>query len=320
MKLVTLVVGGRRRAAAVIADHAVPISAIDDLSDAPAHLSDVGNVVRAGPDFMARLTDTVARVTSDWATRGDALTAKEDVVAYASAELLAPFPRPGLVFSTGGNYASHIAEVEAKIGLTIGTPKTPVGFIKNSNAIIGPGAAIELPAHAPEMVDYEAEFSFVIGKACQGISEEEAEDYVVGYTMINDVSGRGWNEQAEKPDGSLDLTLPTFAKQFKTFCPMGPSFVTKDELPDPNNVNFSLKLNGEIMQDGNTGDVIFSIPEILAYFSTWHPFEPGDVVSTGSPAGVGFARNPPVFLKAGDEVTLTADAIGSMTNKVVLGS
>ena len=305
MKLVTISTDRGGEAGAVVGEHIIPVSA---LMDEP--MASVGDVVRAGPDYVSRLADAV-----DAAAKGGGAG-----LAYNSTPLLAPFARPGMVFSTGGNYRSHIAEVEAKIGITIGEPKVPVGFIKNSNAIVGHRADIVLPAHSPDQIDWEAEFCFVIGRACHAISEDDVEDVIAGYTMINDVSNRAYNKEAERPDGSIDFTLPTFGKQFPTFCPMGPCFVTKDEIPDAADVNFSLRVNGETMQDGNTGDVIFNPAQILAYFSTWHPFEPGDVVSTGSPAGVGFARSPKIFLKPGDEISITADAIGTMVNSVVMGS
>ncbi|MDA0238597.1 MAG: fumarylacetoacetate hydrolase family protein [Proteobacteria bacterium] len=310
MKLVTASTEKGDQAAAILGDWILPLSCIDGSN----HRS-VGDVIRAGEDNLAKISDAVSAA-------GEALDNHRDrgeLIAYGYAVLKAPFPNPGLVFSTGGNYRSHLAEVEAKLGIKIGEPKEPVGFIKNNNAIIGSGANIILPPHAPDEVDWEAEFSFVIGRSCHAIREEEVEDRIIGYTMINDVSQRGWNKDANRPDGSIDFTLPTFAKQFPTFCPMGPCFVTKDEIPDPYDVNFSTRVNGNLMQDGNTSDMIFNMAQIISYFSTWFSFEPGDVVSTGSPAGVGFARTPAVFLQDGDEVSITADVLGTLTNRVVKG-
>lgn len=310
MKLVTLKTTGGHAAAAVLGDWIIPLNHIDG-----SNYASVGDVIRAGEDNLERLADVVANAGENL----DFHREKDQAMRCEDASLLAPFPNPGLVFSTGGNYRSHLAEVEAKLGITIGEPKEPVGFIKNNNAIVGTGADIVLPPHAPDEVDWEAEFSFVIGRTCHAIAEEDVDDCIIGYTMINDVSQRGWNEAANRPDGSIDFTLPTFAKQFPTFCPMGPCFVTKDEIPEPYNVNFSTRVNGELMQDGNTNDMIFNMAQIISYFSTWFSFGPGDVVSTGSPAGVGFARTPAVFLKDGDEVTITADVLGTLTNRVVKG-
>ncbi|MGI9258528.1 MAG: fumarylacetoacetate hydrolase family protein [Gammaproteobacteria bacterium] len=235
----------------------------------------------------------------------------------SSVELLAPFPRPGLIFFTGGNYKAHIEEIAKRTGMDLKPPENPIGFIQNSNSVIGPGAEIRLPKNYPDMVDFEVEFSFVISKPCHNVSREEAMDYIAGYTVVNDISARDWNESARRPDGSMDLTMLTLGKQFPTFCPMGPTFVTPDEVPDPYDVDVSLTLNGEVMQNANTSDLLFGFEEILSYFSDWFEFRPGDVITTGAPPGVGFARNPPVFLRPGDEVSITASAVGTQTNSVV---
>jgi 2-keto-4-pentenoate hydratase/2-oxohepta-3-ene-1,7-dioic acid hydratase in catechol pathway len=238
------------------------------------------------------------------------------LMTLKDASLLAPFPKPGIIYSVGGNYKSHIAEVNRKTGANFQLTN-PIGFIKNSNAVIGPGAPIVLPKKHPNMVDFEAEFSFVIGKPCHDASESEAMSYVAGFTIINDVSARDFNAAAKRPDGSVDFMMPIAGKQFPTFCPMGPSFATVDEIADRDAIDMRLTLNGETMQQADTSDLMFKMEQLLSYFSQFYRFEPGDVISTGTPGGVGFARNPPRFLRPGDVLEITATAVGTLVTPVI---
>ena len=264
----------------------------------------------AALDQLGSLIDQIsssADLTQRLRTSG-ILTAKD------KTKLLAPIPAPARILSCGANYKSHLAEMGGQFGAK------PVAFLKNPGAVIGPDAAIVLPAGHDNKVDWEAEFCGVIGRACHDVNAEEALDYVVGYTMIIDVSARDW----VKPFHSLapadaieawDENL--LGKQFATFCPMGPAITTKDELRDPAAARFTLKVNGDTKQSACTDDLVFSLAHLISYYSQWYTFEPGDIITTGSPAGVGFGMKPQQFLQDGDVVTLDAEGIGLMTNPVV---
>jgi 2-keto-4-pentenoate hydratase/2-oxohepta-3-ene-1,7-dioic acid hydratase in catechol pathway len=163
------------------------------------------------------------------------------------------------------------------------------------------------------MVDLEGEFSVVFGAPCHNVSEAEAMERVIGYTLINDVSARNWVESFQK---TKDPDQNRMGKQLPTFCPMGPVIATKDEIADPNDVHMVTTLNGKVMQDSNTSDLIWNIQQLIAYYSRWYRFMPGDVLTTGSPAGVGYGRTPKVFMQPGDVVTATATAVGTLSNPV----
>lgn len=237
-------------------------------------------------------------------------------VDAAVVRLGAPIPRPGLIVSSGGAYRDHLEEMD------VGSHSDPIGFIKNSAAVCATGDDILLPKSAPDMVDWEGEFACVIGKTCHAVSPEEALDYLAGYTLINDVSAR--NGLVEFLTPSADAPLEVFSrgsftvlgKQYPTFCPMGPCIVTRDELLDPGNVDLMTTVNGEVMQSANTRDLIHDLARTVSYFSRFYRFEPGDVISTGTPAGVGVGRKPPLFLKAGDVVEVSSPQIGVLRNGV----
>lgn len=216
--------------------------------------------------------------------------------------LRAPVPRPGKIICIGLNYRDHAAES----GLPV--PKEPVIFCKYNNTVIGPGEAIILPPDSEE-VDYEAELVFVIGKTARNVPAAEAMDYVAGYTVGHDVSARDY--QIKRGGGQW-----TIGKTWETFAPMGPALVTADEGLDPHNLGIRCVLNGETLQNSSTSQFIFKIPEAIEYLTRVMTLEPGDVVFTGTPPGVGFARKPPIFLKAGDEVEIQIDGLGSLKNPV----
>ena len=186
-------------------------------------------------------------------------------------------------------------------------PEVPTVFAKFPTAVIGPGQPIVLPRNSTKP-DYEAEFVVVIGKRGRHIPEERWREYVFGYTMMNDVSAR---------DFQMATSQWTMGRTFGTFAPFGPAIVTADEVPDPHNLAISLTLNGELMQNSNTGNMIFQTPRLIAFLSSVFTLEPGDIISTGTPAGVGFARKPPRWLKPGDEVTVRVEGLGELTNPVV---
>jgi 2-keto-4-pentenoate hydratase/2-oxohepta-3-ene-1,7-dioic acid hydratase in catechol pathway len=215
--------------------------------------------------------------------------------------LLAPISNPPRVFAIGLNYRDHAAE--SKMAL----PSAPVVFFKLPTAIVGPGDAIVLPKESTEP-DYEAELAFVIGKGGYRIPASAWREHVYGYTIINDVSAR---------DVQRATSQWSLAKSFPTYCPMGPAIVTADEIPDPHQLDLSLSINGEILQNSNTCELIFKVPELIEYISSITPLLPGDIVSTGTPSGVGMGRTPQRWLKPGDTVTVTIEGLGSLTNPVV---
>ena len=219
-------------------------------------------------------------------------------------KLLSPVSPPNIL-AIGLNYRRHAAEGGK------GVPERPMLFIKGTNSLQNPGDPIELPRRlASAEVDYECELAVVIGRACKNATRGSALDYVLGYTAANDVSARDW--QVRWNGGQFCQ-----GKSFDTFCPMGPLLVTRDEIPDPNRLRIRTLLNGETMQDWNTSDMVFDVAALIEFLSGSKTLLPGTVILTGTPHGVGCARKPPVFLKAGDSVTVDIEGIGALTNPVV---
>lgn len=234
----------------------------------------------------------------------------------SEVELLAPLRSHPMIICGGMNYRAHNREMSSNAD-----PILPPSFIKNPYAVVGPGSPIRLPREYPNMVDFEGELCVVIGRECADVSVEEAIKYVGGYTIINDVSARdfvlGFKEAKLEP---MVMSLLNIAgKQFPTFCPCGPAILTADEVQDSRRLHITTTLNGTVMQDADPDDLVFDIPALVAEFSRFYTLQPGDLVSTGSPPGVGAGRKPPVFLKAGDEVCITVRGIGSLRNPVVAG-
>ena len=219
-------------------------------------------------------------------------------------KLLAPL-QPAAILCIGLNYRQHANETGAKI------PESPILFMKNPAAIANPDDPIVLPNSCmnPLQADYEAELAVVIGKSAKNVSADDALNYVFGYTAANDVSARRW----QKHGGAGQWVR---GKSFDTFCPLGPELVTADEIPDPQTLQLRCILNNEVMQDGNTSDMIFSVAELIRHLSQDMTLIPGTVILTGTPSGVGFVRNPPVYLKPGDIVQIWVEHIGSLINPV----
>jgi 2,4-didehydro-3-deoxy-L-rhamnonate hydrolase len=208
--------------------------------------------------------------------------------------------RPGKIVCVGLNYLDHAREGGTEL------PKAPLLFAKWPNTLIGDGDAIVLPPEAQE-VDYEAELGVVIGATARRVSEADALDHVAGYVCLNDVSAR----DMQFGDGQW-----TRGKSLDTFCPVGPRLVPREEIDDPQQLGIRCILNGEAVQDSSTAQMIFSVPEIIAYVSRVITLEPGDLIATGTPAGVGVFRDPKVLLKDGDEVSVEIDGLGTLTNPV----
>lgn len=245
------------------------------------------------PDGLDRVHDFVHQLLKDGARLSQ--------LALPDAKVeLGPLFRPRNVLCIGLNYKDHAAEGGVPL------PEKPVMFAKLTSCITGPGAAIVLPPDTPE-VDFEAELAVVIGRRCRSVPAAKALDYVAGYTCLNDVSARDF----QRGDGQW-----VRAKSQDTFGPMGPYLVTRDDIPNPQALSIQCSVNGKLMQDSNTDKMIFSVRELIAFLSRGITLEAGDVISTGTPHGVGFARKPPIFLKPGDEVTVEIQGLGKLSNPV----
>ena len=316
MKLVTIDAGPAGRAGAIVGSDVLDISraggAVPIANWVPSQVKDI---LAAGEEGL-RIVERIVKTVED-AKDGTRAQLREigALTALKDTQLLAPIPEPGLIFSCGMNYGEHLKEMGS------GLPPHPTGFFKTSRAVVGPGAPIVIPPQCPDMVDFEGEFSFVVGRPCHNIDARDAMDYIAGYTIVNDVSARDWVPEWRAQEGVLAKQVSwernILGKQLPTFSPLGPAIVTKDEIKDPHNLKLQTRLNGTVMQDTNTDDLVFKVPELLAYFSKWHRFLPGDVFTTGSPSGVGFARKPPVFMKPGDTVAITVEHVGTLENPIV---
>lgn len=230
-----------------------------------------------------------------------AVAAAESRLPAEEIVLVAPLLDPEKMIFVGLNYIDHAAESKMDV------PKVPVLFPKYANSIVGPGADVVIPAEVREC-DYEVELAVIIGKTAKRVAREEAMDYVFGYTVVNDVSAR---------DLQLNEGQWTRGKAIDTFAPMGPCIVTKDGIGDPHRLDLSLTLNGETMQSANTRDLIFDIPYLISFLSRTITLVPGDVISTGTPPGVGLGRTPPVWLKDGDVTEAYVEGIGTLRNRYV---
>ena len=218
-------------------------------------------------------------------------------------KLLAPV-QPSSIICIGLNYRKHAEETGAKF------PEVPIVFFKGINTLQNPGDAIEIPTHMrSDEVDYECELAVVIGRACKNVSRQNALEYVLGYTCCNDVSARDW--QIKRGGGQWCR-----GKSFDTFSPIGPVLVTRDEIQEPNALKIRTVLNGQVMQDWNTNDMIFGVPALIEFLSGSTTLLPGTVILTGTPHGVGMAQKPPRWLKSGDSVTIEIEKIGALTNPV----
>jgi 2-keto-4-pentenoate hydratase/2-oxohepta-3-ene-1,7-dioic acid hydratase in catechol pathway len=223
-------------------------------------------------------------------------------VALSEVKLLAPVPNPPKIVAVGMNYADHCREQGVEC------PTSPVLFAKFSTAVIGPGEAIRWDPALTEQVDYEVELAVVIGRTARRVSVDDALDYVAGYTICNDVSAR----DLQFLDGQW-----VRAKSLDTFCPLGPWLVTRDEIADPQDLTIRCFLNGEVMQDSSTEQMVFGVRELIAFSSRAFTLQPGDVLVTGTPPGVGVFRDPPIFMKEGDVVTVEIEGLGQLANPCI---
>jgi 2-keto-4-pentenoate hydratase/2-oxohepta-3-ene-1,7-dioic acid hydratase in catechol pathway len=263
----------------------------DELQEIPGEggALDVGDVLRGGSPMLAAIAAAVAGVAPR---------------LFDLGELLAPLAAPPKVICVGQNYAAHAAESRFEV------PAEPVIFSKFSSAVIGPADAVRLPSVAPRRVDYEAELAVVIGAGGREVSPADAMTLVGGYAVANDISARDW--QLKKPAGQWLL-----GKSFDTFLPLGPAVVSADEVPDPRALRIICRIGGETLQDDVVGNMIFDIPTLISYVSQVATLEPGDVLLTGTPAGVGQSRVPPRWLQPGDVLETEISGIGVLRNPIV---
>ena len=288
MRLVTFTHAGRTALGALMA--AEGGERVVDLHDLDGRIpADILGFLEAGSRAQDLAQHALAGVTAD---RG---------VPLAQVTLKAPIPKPGKIICIGQNYRGHVRETNAPM------PEFPVIFAKYGNAVIGPGEPIVLPA-AVERPDYEGELGVVIGRRGRSIPEAQALEYVAGYVVINDVTARDWQFRTSQW---------TLGKTPDTFCPMGPALVTADEIPDVQNLSLSTIVSGEVMQQGHTSDMIFSVAHLIWDMARIMTLEPGDVIATGTPSGVGFTRTPPRLLHAGDVVRIEIERVGVLENPVV---
>ncbi len=250
----------------------------------PLDYADMLSLIQAGSQEVVRLVANA-----------------DESVPLSDAQLCAPILNPGKIICIGLNYRAHAAESGAE------APQTPVVFAKFANTLVGHGDPIRIPP-ITKKADYEVELAVVIGRSARDVPADEALAYVFGYTVCNDVSAR----DLQFSEGGQW----THSKTLDTFAPMGPSIVTADDIPDPQGLRLSTVLNGETVQDSSTADMIFPVAELIAFLSRGMTLECGDIISTGTPQGVGQSRTPPVFLKAGDEVSVEVENIGTLTNFV----
>ena len=275
--------------------------------------SDASGIARAGVLADSSVVDISSRFRSVLSIihgGAEALDAANQLASTASSpipldqvKLLAPLQEPPRIFCVGLNYRDHAVESKMEI------PKVPTIFLKLSSALIGPNAAIELPSISSQP-DYEAGFACVIGKGGSRIAREDWQEHVFGYTILNDVSAR---------DVQLATTQWTLGKSFNTFAPLGPAIVTKDEIADPHTLDVKLAIDGEELQHSNTRELIFKLPDLIAYISSITPLQAGDIISTGTPAGVGLGRSPQRWLRPGETVTIEVSGLGMLVNPVVAG-
>lgn len=242
----------------------------------------------AGEEALAAAREVLREPAAEW-------------IPLRDVQLLSPVLKPGKILCVGLNYRDHAEEAHMEI------PKVPTIFLKLPSAVTGPDAEIVLPRISTQP-DYEAELAAVIGRGGRNIRAEDWERHVLGYTILNDVSAR---------DVQLATSQWTLGKSFDTFAPIGPAIVTTDEIRDAHALDIRLDIGGEVLQHSNTRHLIFRLPDLIAYISSIVALEPGDVISTGTPAGVGLGRKPPRWLQPGEEIVITIEGIGELRNRTV---
>jgi len=258
---------------------------------APLGYADTLSFLYAGEDAWAEAAEAASAADLD----------SDQVIRTDEADLLAPIAMPGKFICIGLNYRDHAIESNMQL------PKTPVVFTKFSNCITGDNTTVVIPSMTTQL-DYEAELAIVIGREGKNIPAEDWADYVFGYTIVNDLSAR---------DIQLATSQWSLGKSFDGFGPMGPAIVSKDDIPDPHVLGIKLSIDGEVLQDSNTDQLVFKAPDLIAYLSSIMTLEPGDIISTGTPAGVGLGRKPQRWIQPGETMVVEIEGIGTLTNNTV---
>lgn len=253
------------------------------------------------PQIPATMLEFLQQGDSALTAMAEQIKNNDEILSLAEVKLLAPVPKPGKYFGIGLNYADHIDETGRE------RPEYPLFFNKQTTCVIGQGDFIHIPK-VSEKVDYEGELAFVIGKQCRHVPKDEAHKVIAGYTIANDVSVRDW--QIRTPTWTL-------GKSFDTHGPLGPYLLTADEIENPHNLSLKTWVDDELRQNANTSQMLFSCYEMIAYLSTVMTLEPGDVVATGTPAGVGVKMKPRGYLKAGQTVKIEIEKLGTLSNPVI---
>ena len=315
MKLLTIDDGGAGRPGVLLDDQVLNLGRAAERFGGDRTLPpSVRAIVSDGQPSLDLINTLIEAVRGANDTELDTLRDQNALSAYSDTKLLAPIPDPAFILSVGMNYRDHLAEMNTPV------PDVPASFTKHPGGVIGPDESIILPAANGGMVDFEGEICFVFGRECYNVAEADAWDCVAGLTIANDVSARDWVApifQQESTMGAIHAwEVNVLGKQFPTFCPMGPVLASMDEIADPGNLRIETRLNGEVMQSSSSNQLVFDIPKLIAYFSKWYRFAPGDIVTTGSPAGVGYGRDPKVFMRAGDVVEVELEGVGVLKNPV----
>jgi 2-keto-4-pentenoate hydratase/2-oxohepta-3-ene-1,7-dioic acid hydratase in catechol pathway len=292
MRLVTYRAAGGLRAGVLVGEQVVDVAEAAGAAgltlDTP--VASARPVLELDEPARAALASAAERLASSGQAAGD----------VSGLELGPPLPDPDKIIGIGLNYRAHADE------MAMDAPQAPTLFAKFRNALAGTGSPIELPANSAE-VDFEGELAVVVGRRCKDVPAHSALDYVGGYMALNDVSAR---------DLQMRTSQWTAGKVADSFAPCGPALVLADEVPDPGALAITTRLNGTTVQAASTAQLIFGIPEVLSFLSSLMTLEPGDIVATGTPAGVGYTREPPLFLKPGDVIEVEIEGLGILSNPV----
>ncbi len=315
MKLLTIDDGHTARVGVLLGEQVLDVdSTAEFFGDDREYPKSIKAAIVNGHSAIDLLANLINKVNEATESQFASLRKSGALNPYSETDLYAPIPNPGFILSVGMNYRDHLAEMNTP------APDVPASFTKHPGSVTGPGQPIILPASNGDMVDFEAEICFVFGRECYNVAEADAWDYIAGLTIANDVSARDWVAPIFEQDTTMGAIhaweANVLGKQYPTFCPMGPVLATMDEIANPDDLRIETRLNGKVMQSSNSSQLIFNIPKLVAYFSKWYKFAPGDIVTTGSPAGVGYARNPKMFMRDGDVIEVEIEGVGTLSNPV----
>lgn len=266
-----------------------------------AVITDKGYILLSELGFAGSIEQLISAGAYGLSEIKNNLSKSNEFIPFKNEELDAPLRKPGKIVAIGLNYIDHASE--SKMDL----PKQPLIFTKFNSSITGPFDPIIISSAVTDQADYEVELAAVIGKRAKNVNKENALDYVFGYTIINDVSAR----DIQFEDGQW-----VRGKSLDTFCPMGPYVITADEIPDPQDLHLKCAVNNEVLQNASTKDMIFGVADLISILSKSFTFEPGDIISTGTPSGVGFIRKPPIYLRDNDVMVTEVQNLGKLINKV----